>query len=289
VTAVPVELGQHVAAGQTLVEIDPTAAQGQVATAQGALAQAEAALALAQRNHERFQALAARQAASDLELDQAKAQHDQALGAVEQARGAVASARSVARESSVRAPFAGRVTEKLIEVGDLATPGRPLVQLESAGGRRLVVAVPERLARDAALALGQRLAVSIDAQPELGELAGEVVELSAGPDPGTHAYTAAIDLGDAPVPSGAAARAFLPGAPRTAVLAPSEAIVEAGGLLLVVVRGQAGEALTRVVTLGATRDDGRVEVLSGLAGGETLALGLLAAPPAGALLEEAAS
>jgi RND family efflux transporter MFP subunit len=289
VTSVPVELGQQVAAGQVLVAIDPTAAQGQVSTAQGALAQAEAGLALAQRNHERFQALASRQAASELEVDQARMHYEQALGAVEQARGALAAARSVARESSVTAPFAGRVTEKLIEMGDLATPGRPLVRLESAAGRRLTVSVPERVAREAALTLGQQLAVTIDSRPDLGELEGKVVELSAGPDPQTHSYTVAIDLGDAALPAGAAARAFLPGAPRQSVVVPRNAIVETGGLLLVVVRGEASEAQTRVVTLGAPRDGDRVEVLSGLAGGETIALGLAAAPPAGAMLEESTS
>lgn len=289
VTAVRVEPGQQVAAGQVLVEIDPTAAQGQVAAAQGAVTQAEAALALAQRNHERYQALAARDAASELEVDQARMQHEQAQGAVEQARGGLAGARSVASESAVRAPFAGHVTEKLIEVGDLATPGRPLVRLESAVGRRLVVAVPERVAGEAALALGQRLTVTVDAQPELAELLGEVVELSPGPDPRSHTYTVAIDLGDAAVPTGATARAFLPGPSRPAVLAPRAAIVEAGGLSLVVVRGEQGEALSRVVTLGSPHADDRVEVLSGLAGGETLALGLAAAPPAGARLEEAVS
>ena len=59
VTAVHVDLGDTVAAGQALLSIDPTAAQGQVSQAQGGLAQAEAALTLAKRNLERFEALAA--------------------------------------------------------------------------------------------------------------------------------------------------------------------------------------------------------------------------------------
>ncbi|MEO8278017.1 MAG: biotin/lipoyl-binding protein, partial [Thermoanaerobaculia bacterium] len=50
VTAVHVNLGDTVATGQTLLSIDPTAAQGQVSQAQGGLAQAEAALTLAKRN-----------------------------------------------------------------------------------------------------------------------------------------------------------------------------------------------------------------------------------------------
>ncbi len=89
VTAVHVDLGDTVAAGQALLSIDPTAAQGQVSQAQGGLAQAEAALSLAKRNLERFEALAASNSASELELDMARMQFEQAGGAVKQARGAV--------------------------------------------------------------------------------------------------------------------------------------------------------------------------------------------------------
>jgi multidrug efflux pump subunit AcrA (membrane-fusion protein) len=64
VTAVRVRAGDRVRAGQVLVEIDPTTAQGQEAQARGALAQGHAALVLAERNLERFRALAEKGAAS---------------------------------------------------------------------------------------------------------------------------------------------------------------------------------------------------------------------------------
>lgn len=285
VTAVPVQLGESVRAGQTLVAIDATAAEGQVAQAQGGLAQAEAALALAQRNYERFQALAASAAASELELDLARMQYEQARGAVEQATGAVSAARSVARESRVVAPFAGRVVQKLIEVGDLAAPGRPLVMLESAAGRRIALAVPERLATRPDFAVGAPLAVRIDARPELGEIEGRIVEISPGPDPLTHSYTVKVAVELPELPAGAAARGLLRGETRATVLIPADAVVHAGGLTLVVVRDADGRAQTRAVSLGERLADGRIEVLAGLAGGEEVALGLAAAPPAGAILE----
>ncbi|MCZ7651642.1 MAG: efflux RND transporter periplasmic adaptor subunit [Thermoanaerobaculia bacterium] len=289
VTAVPVQLGESVRSGQTLVAIDATAAEGQVAQARGGLAQAEAALALAQRNHERFQALAASESASELELDLARMQYEQAKGAVEQAQGAVDAARSVARESRVVAPFAGRVTQKLIEVGDLAAPGRPLVMLESAAGRRVALAVPERFAARPGFALGEPLAVRIDARPDLGEIEGRIVEISPGPDPVTHSYTVKVAVDTPDLPAGSAARGLLPGEARATVLIPGEAVVRAGGLTLVVVREADGQAQTRVVSLGERLADGRVEVLAGLAGGEQVALGLPSAPPAGAILEESRS
>ncbi len=249
VTAVHVNLGDTVAAGQSLVSIDPTAAQGQVSQAQGGLAQAEAALALARRNRERFEALAASKSASELELDMARMQFEQAAGAVQQARGAVDSATSVARESRVVAPFAGRVAARLVEVGDLAAPGRPLVMIESSVGRRLIVAVPETVARTAALTPGQALAVTLDARPDLGEIPGRLAEISPGPDPVSHSYTVKIDLPALDLPAGAAGRAFLATGRRDTVRIPRAALIGSGGLTLVVVRDSAGQAESRVVTV----------------------------------------
>ena len=293
VTAVHVQLGDTVAAGQALLSIDPTAAQGQVSQAQGGLAQAEAGLTLAKRNRERFEALAATKSASDLELDMARMQYEQAAGAVQQARGAVDAASSVARESRVVAPFAGRVAARLVEVGDLAAPRRPRVMIESSVGRRHVVAVPETLARTASLATGQTVAVTLDARPDLSEIAGRLAEISPGPDPVSHSYTVKIDLPALDLPAGAAGRAYLAGARRDAVAVPRAALIESGGLTLVVVRDSSGRAQSRVVTVGAGHGVGvvggaaeSVEILSGLAGGESVALGLAVAPPAGARLEE---
>jgi RND family efflux transporter MFP subunit len=288
VTAVHVELGDEVRAGQTLISIDPTAAEGLAAQARGALAQAEAALALARRNHERFRALAASDSASELEVDLARMQFEQAEGAVEQARGALAAAQSVARESRVVAPFAGRVAARLVEVGDLAAPGRPLVMIESLSGRRLVVAVPETVAHAAALAPGAAIAVTLDARPALGEIAGRLAEVSPGPDPVTHAYTAKVDLplgAEIAVAAGSAGRAYLAVGARDGVRLPRAALLESGGLTLVVVREADGRAATRVVTTGPTAADGRVEILSGLAGGEAVVVGLEVAPAAGTPIE----
>jgi RND family efflux transporter MFP subunit len=300
VTAVHVQVGDVVRSGQILISIDPTAAQGQVAQARGGLAQAAAGLALAQRNHERFQALATTQSASALEVDMARAQYEQARGAVEQAQGAVAAATSVARESAVVAPFAGRVAARLVEVGDLAAPGRPLATIESLAGRRVVLSVPEGLVHGAGLIAGAQVPVRIDARADLGELTARVVEVTPGPDPVTHSYTAKLSIeavasppgfDGAPslvqVPSGSAARAFLSASTREAVLVPREAVIDRGGLWLVVVRDGEGRAQTRAVTLGDGWADGRVEILSGLQGGERVAVGLVAAPPAGAWLDEA--
>lgn len=289
VTAVHARLGERVATGQLLVTIDPTSAQGQLDQARGALAQAEAASALAEKNRQRFEALGTKAAASELEVDLARTQHEQALGAVEQARGAVTAAQAVARESQVVAPFAGRVVARLVEAGDLAAPGRPLLQIESAVGRRLAIDVPERVAAAAGLAVGSELPVAVDARPDLGRLSARIVEAAPGPDPMTHTVRVKLDLAGVEIPAGAAGRAWVASGERTAVVVPAAAIVRSGGLALVVVRDAEGRAASRVVTLGRALDEDRIELLSGLSGDETVALGLAAAPAAGAPLTEGGS
>lgn len=286
VTAVPVNAGDAVKAGQVLVEIDPQTAKGQEAQARGALAQAQAAQAMASRNFERFKALHEKGAASDLELDMVRMQHEQSLGAVQQAQGAVEAASSVARESRVVAPFAGRVVSRMVEVGDLAAPGRPLVMLESEKGRRLAVAVPESAVMAAGLRSGGEVNVTIDGFGQGRVLAGKVAEMSPGADPAAHTFLVKLDLGDVEVATGATGRARLTTGQRQAVEVPRQAVLTSGGLSLVVVRDAQGLARTRAVTLGAALGGEKAEVLSGLRGDEDVLVGLSMPPADGARVEE---
>jgi RND family efflux transporter MFP subunit len=284
VTAVHVKPGDRVKAGGLLVEIDPATAQGQEAQARGALAQARAALALADRNLERFTALAAEGAASELELDSARMRYEQAKGAVTGGEGAVEAAASVARESRVVAPFDGWVATKLVEVGDLAAPGRPLLTIESVAGRRLVVAVPESLLVGSGLKVGSEVPVSIDALAPAGPVVGNVTEIHPGADPASHSFTVKVAIAGT-VPAGVTGRAGLPAGDRVVIAVPSEAVLTSGGLDLVVVRDGQGRSRSRAVRLGARVGDGQTEVLSGLAAGEEVAVGLAAVPPDGTPLE----
>lgn len=298
VTAVHVAAGDTVRKGQVLLEIDPQAARGQLAQAQGALAQAEAQLSLAERNFQRFEELRKTNAASELELDQARTGYRQAQGAVEQAKGAVAAASSVASDSTVRAPWSGRVVRKMVEVGDLAAPGRPLLEIQGGDRRRLVLAVPESLAARTSLAVGDPVQLAIEVRPDLGTFVGKVVERTPGADPLSHSFTVEVALpaeldgaaGGTEIPTGVAGRAWLPAGTRSAVTVPLDAVLTQGGMSLVAVLAPDGTARTRVVTVGAPSVGGeggdRIEILSGLDGGETVLRGLPTVPPSGAVVEE---
>jgi RND family efflux transporter MFP subunit len=285
VVAVKVSAGASVSAGQPLMEIQAEATEGQLSQASGALAQARASLALAERNFQRYEALHGEGAASDLELDMARMQLEQARGAVEQAEGAVQSASTVAAESVVRAPFAGRVVDTLAEVGDFAAPGRPLVEVESRGGQQIWLDV--RAADLPRLEVGDSVPVTLDARPDLGTITGTVREIVPSADPATHTFTVKVDLGDLQVPSGLAGRAAIPGDVSRRLLVPRSAVHRRGGLELVVVRADDGTARTRAVTTGDVVADGRVEILSGLDEGDEVAVDLPAPVADGTPMEVA--
>lgn len=272
VIAVRVAAGDVVKKGQILLSIKPQTIEGQVSQAEGALAQAQAALALAEKNFHRYERLHEQQAASDLELDMARMQYEQAQGAVQQAQGAVKSASSVADEATVKAPYPARVVDKLVEVGDLAAPGRPLVRLESLDSRSIWLTVREADIRR--VQEGASLSVRFDTRPELGQVSGTVNEIVAAADPATHTFTVKATLGDLHVPSGISGRATLPGDEVERLVIPAVAVHRRGGLELVVVRDADGTARTRAVTTGTALSDGRIEVLSGLAEGEQVVVDL---------------
>jgi RND family efflux transporter MFP subunit len=283
VVAVRVRAGDTVRAGQTLIEIQAETSDGQLAQAGGALAQAKAALALAERNYQRYEALYAESAASELELDVARMQYEQAQGAVSQAEGAVQAATSMASESVVKAPFAARVLRTMVEVGDLAAPGRPLVQVESREGQQMWLDVRE--ADIQRLSIGDDIAVRLDTRPELGTVTGTVQEIEPSADSTTHTTTVKVDLGDLHIPSGLSGRAFIAGDAGDRLFAPSTAVHRRGGLELVVVLAPDGTARTRAVTTGTEMGDGRTEILSGLDEGESVAVDLAAPVADGTPLE----
>ena len=110
-------LGTRVGAGDVLARLDDS-------DVRAGLEQAEAGAELARRTADRIRNLAAAGAASQQELDQAVAAERAAIGAVDAARAQLAYVELVA-------PVAGEVTARMMETGDLATPGRPVVRLAS--------------------------------------------------------------------------------------------------------------------------------------------------------------
>lgn len=293
VREVRVRTGDTVQAGQVLVVLDArdidsgyrqaqaarNEARNAISEADNGVAAAKAQLELAQATHKRMADLYAKKSISNQEFDEvsaklklAQASHEMALSRrqqldakIKQADEGVASAEVMKSYTELRAPFAGTITEKQVEPGNLAAPGAPLLTMEQTGAYRLEVAVEESML--ARVRAGLPVSVTIDA---LGaSVQGRVSEVVPSVDAASRAFTVKIDLpGVRSLRSGVFARAQFPGDEKAVLAVPEQAVVEQGQVRSVLVSDK-GVARGRLVTLGRKRD-GAVEVLSGLAAGEQI-------------------
>jgi RND family efflux transporter MFP subunit len=165
----------------------------------------------------------------------------------------------------VTAPFDGVITEKKIEVGELASPGQVLLKIEDPRRLRLEATVAERDLK--AVSRGDRLAVVIDAL-DARALSGTVAQVLPTGDPATHTFLVKIDLPPTPgLKSGMFGRVQLDTGSSETLVVPKAARVERGALTGVFVVGPDMIARLRWVKVGRSVGDG-VEILSGLNPGE---------------------
>lgn len=246
IVGLPVVLGQSVKRGDVLARISANEIDAR-------LAQAEAALAQARRDLERETGLEAKGASA---AETVRSMQDR----VRIAEATVAEARTMLAYTTITAPFDGVISRRLVNEGDLAMAGNPLLEIENPALQRVEVEVPDGLA---SVAVGAATPVRIG---EL-DLAGRVAEVSPALDPVARTYLAKIDLpAGAAVRSGQFARVAWPVGEGRTLLAPTEAVTAFGQMERVFVVAD-GKAALRLVKTGA-RQGADVEVLAGLAAGE---------------------
>ena len=160
-----VDIGTNVAAGQLLAEIDTPELNQELARTRAQLAQADAALALAKITAVRWADLVKNDSVS--EQESAEKQSDLALKAatVEAARAEVHRLEELQSFAHVTAPFAGTITARQTDVGQLinATSGRELFRLAQTGTLRVYVRVPQIAARS--VTPGQNAEVTVPEIP----------------------------------------------------------------------------------------------------------------------------
>ena len=167
----------------------------------------------------------------------------------------------------ITAPFAGVVTARMADPGTLASPGIPLLQVDSAGPLQLQTTVDESAI--SFIRRGMKIGISIDAAPSF-DPAGTVAEIVPAADPSSHSFLVKIDLPPSPqLRAGMYATAALTTGSRQAIVVPRSAVVLRGSLSYAYVLDRNGIAQLRYVTLGAQQES-MVEVLSGISAGEKL-------------------
>src|ERR1017187_982758 len=291
VREVKVETGDPVREGQLLVTLDTRdldagsrraeAARDEVRSAMpeadSAIAAAKANLDLAQVTFGRMQDLFQKKSISNQEFDESSAKLKAAQAGYEMARARrvqlnsklaqadqeVRSTEVTRSYADVLAPFAGVVVSKSVDSGSLALPGVALFTIERAGAYRLEAPVEESRLR--AIRIGQPVSVTLESVDRPFD--ARVSQIVPAVDAASRAGTVKIDLPPLPaLRSGVFGRASFQLGSRPLLAIPAGAVTERGQLQSVFVADN-GIARTRLITLGQKVKD-RVEVLSGLSGGE---------------------
>ena len=265
VTAVLVHEGDVVAAGQPLVRIDARDLAAKSAQVGASIAEAEAVQrdALVQAN--RIRALHADSAATRAQLDAAETGLARAEAGVRAARAAAGELGAVSSYATIRAPFAGVVTRRLVDPGAFAAPGAPLVSVQDASRLRITATAAPDAVRG--LRRGQSIAATVEGRPLTATVEG-VVPAASGNLYAVNALVpnpVAAGGGGAILP-GSAATLALPLGTRAALVVPAAAVTREGDLTGVTLRTAAGDE-TRWVRLGRAVGD-VVEVTAGLRAGD---------------------
>lgn len=264
VNKVYVKVGDKVNKGQLLISISNADLQAKLAQVNASITEATAAYTNAEKDYNRFKALFADNSASQKEMDDMTAHFEMAKARLEAAKQMKNEVDAQFSYVNIRAPFSGVVTNKFIEVGDMANPGMPLVAVESPKKFEVTAMVAESDISQ----IKSGIEVNVEIKSINKTVKGKVTEVStsAKNTGGQYLVKVVLDKSDANILSGMFATVTFPvekKADATLVLIPTSAVFEQGGLKGVYTVSDQNTAVLRWVRLGRTYGD-QVEVLSGL-------------------------
>ena len=289
IEAIHVREGDRVKQGDTLVLIDQRQVDAGLRKAEAGLSEAKKGLsaAISQRDavrasaklalstYERylnlkrddsvsvqeFDEVEARYRQADAAVGQAEAMVEAATARVKQAEAALASARVDRKDAVITAPHDGIITGKMVDKGDLAKPGSPLLALETTRGFCVDVILPETYIDY--IQPRQKVLVEVPAL-KTGDLEGNICTIVPSADPRTRSFIVKIRLPiEEKVRSGLFARVEIPTDHIKKLLIDRKAVIIRGQLTGLYLVNSDGVAHFRLIRLGKTFGDS-VEVLSGL-------------------------
>lgn len=226
---------------------------------------AEARLAEASANFQRIQDLLERKLVSKSDFDKAEA-------ALKSARASVEQAQEQLEHTVVRAPYSGIVVKRHVEPGEVANPGQPLMTGLSLERLRATANVSQAYLDEVRKRSKARIVLP-HADGGTKSVSSDSVTVSPYADPQTHTFRVRVDLpeGQHGVYPGMFAKvAFVVGEDNK-LLVPAQAVVSRSEVTAVYVVGPDDSVGFRQIRVGRHRD-GMIEVLAGLAEGETVAL-----------------
>ncbi|MGB4065817.1 MAG: efflux RND transporter periplasmic adaptor subunit [Azonexus sp.] len=251
VLEVRADAGQSVKKGDVLMRIDGREA------AEAARA-AEAQYANAKVSYDRTKSLVTQKFMSSAALDKARADLDAAAAN----RAAAGAGQSYA---TIVAPMTGIIARRHAEMGDMATPGKPLFTIYQPGTLRVTASIPQyrlKAMRDVKTARVEF--------PELGRWVDAVkVQVLPTADAATHVSQVRVTLPDVPEATpGMFARVHFITGQSEKLTVPASAVLRRGEVAAVYVQSADNRLSLRQLRLGDAVGQGEIEVLAGLSAGD---------------------
>ncbi|NKI35585.1 efflux RND transporter periplasmic adaptor subunit [Wenzhouxiangella sp. XN79A] len=288
VEEVMVQAGQAVAEGQPILRVDARDLEAALQAARLQRQAARTAWETARRNRERFGRLYEERLIARARLEEVELVAEDARGRLEQAEAELAAVEVNLDYATLRAPFAGVVSEVLADVGTFVAPGPPLAVFEDRSRLEINVGIGQK--RATGLAVDDVLPFRVDGLED--ELTGRVDAVLPALEPPGVGQTLRLIV-DAPPPAlapGMIAEVRLPvkDAAPSFVLVPASAVIRRGQLsgVFVIDESDQGQPRARLrwLAVAASPTDGEaddVRVLRGLGPGDRVIVG----PAVGTLVD----
>ncbi|WP_300529881.1 efflux RND transporter periplasmic adaptor subunit [Maricaulis sp.] len=261
------EPGDVLESGEVIAQIDDRQARIQLEEARARLSRASANAAYQNAEAERFTQLAANGTVPPTRLREAELARDMAASDLREARSAVARAELELDRTQIRAPFTGRVVERLIEVGELSSPGREVLRFVDVSRKEAVAQAPVSIAPY--LSVGQEVTLTGSDDQAISAPIRAIVPVG---DRVSRTFEVRIDLAGSDWIVGSAARAVFPAEnPRTQLTVPYDAVIlRANGSHVFIV--DADDIARQVSVEPGVREGGFIAIEGDVEAGQTVVI-----------------
>ena len=289
ITEINFDVDDFVPKGSVLLRFRNKKQKAALSEAQAGLKEAETRLEDAQLEFERIKGVYAKKLVSKAVYDKTRTTHKTSIQQLDQARARLTQAQEDFDRTVIKAPYAGIVVKRYVEVGETAKVGQALLTGFSMDSIRAIAKVPQSLIGLINPDKGDKeqkkqayivYSVIKDKKPgegkvkQINKIAATTITINPYGDPDTHTFNVRVGLPgglEGIYPGMFVKVAFIVGEEKH-LLVPRQAVVNRSEVTAVYVTQSDGDISFRQIRVGKVFDDDMVEVLSGLDEGEQVVL-----------------
>lgn len=267
VAAVLVQEGDKISKGQLLIKIKSNDLAAKQNTAKSGVQAAKTNMENTIKNYDRIKALLEKGSATQKELEDMTAAKEAAIAQYQEAQHQLAEINDYMSYANMTSPINGFVSKKMVNVGDMANPGQPILALESMEELKIEANIPAFEIGQFAVNDSVKITVKDAGLTQMDGVVERIVPSSSFS--GQYKAVIALNQQIKSLKPGMFARTNLLKDKENKLLVPKSSIITKGQLTGIYSINQQGEAMLRWIRLGKEYGD-KVEVLSGLTEGEQL-------------------